>query len=157
MTRESMSLTEEQWLNLQRRSTHVPTLTNIPKKSADNKQKGMNRTEFEYSLLLEARKQAGEILWWGFEAIKLKLTGRTFYTPDFAVIAQRAERIITGYYMVPRTQFIETKGFLRDDANVKFKVAAELFPWAEFFMYRKRPACYGGGWELMKHLNGGVK
>ena len=41
----------------------------------------MNRWEQEYALELEARRQAREILWWGFEAIKLKLTGRTFTRP----------------------------------------------------------------------------
>jgi hypothetical protein len=117
----------------------------------------MNRWEQEYALELEARKHAGEILWWGFEAIKLRLADGTWYTPDLAVLEWRDIRtktLGTPIAKCAEMQFIEVKGFLRDDANVKFKVAAELFPWAEFLMYRKKK---GGGWELIKHLNGGEK
>lgn len=45
----------------------------------------MNPTERAYAEHLELLKQAGEITWYGFEAIKLRLGKNTFYTPDFAV------------------------------------------------------------------------
>lgn len=122
---------------------------NTPKVNNPGTRKSkLNRWECEYALELEARKHAGEIAWYGFEAIKLRLTGSTFYTPDFAVLTQRMD--FSGAW-IEKMQFVEIKGFLRDDANVKFKVAAELFPFAEFLMYRKQK---GGGWELIKHLNG---
>lgn len=46
----------------------------------------MNKTESAYSQHLEMRKHAGEIAWYRFEGIKLRLADNTFYTPDFAVM-----------------------------------------------------------------------
>lgn len=171
MSRSGVNLTEQEWAEIQSRKggdakssasrqspTRTPDLVMAP---ANKKAGAMNRWEKEYSYELEARKQAGEILWWGFEAIKLKLTGGTFYTPDFAATFWDKPKIssellrLTGPLFSTRLAFTEVKGFLRDDANVKFKVAAEIFPCFEFSMIRKRKAVDGGGWELMKHLNGG--
>ena len=52
-----------------------------------------------------------------FEAIKLKLAGGCWYTPDFFVLDAAG-----------RMWFVEVKGFWRDDAKVKVKVAAALHP-----------------------------
>ena len=121
--------------------------------TAGAKKPRMNKWECEYALELEARKHAGEILWYGFEALKLRLADGTYYTPDFAVLAKTKAYALGAEWVPGETamHFVEIKGFLRDDANVKFKVAAELFPF-ELFMYTRKK---GGGWELMKHLNGG--
>lgn len=81
----------------------------------------MNKLEARYATQLEARKRAGEIVWWAYEAITLKLAPHTRYTPDFAVITSDGA-----------VEFHECKGFWRDDARVKIKVAAALFPWADF-------------------------
>lgn len=43
----------------------------------------MNKTESAYCQHLELRKRAGEIVWYRFEGIKLRLADNTFYTPDF--------------------------------------------------------------------------
>lgn len=173
MGRESMNISEEQWAEIQSRqkggaprhqAQETPSQASairsvappLAVKCGNHK---MNRWEQEYAMELEARKRAGEILWYGFEAIKLKLTGGTFYTPDFSLWVMMEGQSL-GYEWVaaePHLQFHEVKGHLRDDANVKFKVAAELFPFAEFFMYRKRKAKEGFGWDLIKHLNGGAK
>jgi hypothetical protein len=169
MSRESMNLTEEQYAQLVARQG-MPKLYPQPQPGVTIKvtrgvpgSAKMNRWEQEYAMELEARRRAGEILWYGFEAIKLRLTGGTFYTPDFCTVGLYSEvrksawsHDETHVQMTP-ISFIEVKGHLRDDANVKFKVAAELFPFAEFFMYRKRKAKEGGGWELMKHLNGAAR
>ena len=77
----------------------------------------MNRLEAAYAQVLEARRANGELAWWAFEGIKLKLADSTFYTPDFAVMGVGGEM-----------EFHEVKGFWRDDARVKIKVAAGLFP-----------------------------
>lgn len=42
----------------------------------------MNKTESAYCQHLEQRKRAGEIAWYRFEGIKLRLADNTFYTPD---------------------------------------------------------------------------
>jgi isocitrate dehydrogenase kinase/phosphatase len=94
----------------------------------------MNNTEAAYAALLTLRKQSGEVAEFYFERVTLKLADDTRYTPDFLVIG--SDELIT---------FVEVKGFLRDDARVKFKVAADQYPWAKFLMVRK----VKGGWETL--------
>jgi hypothetical protein len=77
----------------------------------------MNNLEFAYSKQLELEKIAGKILWYSFEAMKFRLADKTFYTPDFMVML--ADGSIEAH---------ETKGFWLDDARVKIKVAAEMYP-----------------------------
>jgi hypothetical protein len=92
----------------------------------------MNKTESAYSNLLEARKRAGEIAWYRFEGVTLKLAHDTRYTPDFAVMLSDGTM-----------EMHETKGFMRDDANVKLNIAAEMFPF-RFFLIRKEK----GEWDI---------
>ena len=92
----------------------------------------LNKTEAEYAAMLELRKRAGEIAWYAFEAMKLRLADNTFYTPDFTVKLASGEM-----------QQHEVKGFWTDDARVKIKVAAELFPF-QFLAVKK---VRGGAWE----------
>jgi len=77
----------------------------------------MNGLEKKYAAYLEIRRLTGEIVAWKFEAMKLKLARATFYNPDFLVV--------TPEY---RIELHETKGHMEDDAAVKTKVAAEMFP-----------------------------
>lgn len=92
----------------------------------------MNKTEERYAWLLEGRKQAGEIQRYEFEKITLKLGADCRYTPDFYVVNRESE-----------VEFHEVKGFFRDDAKVKIKVAAENFPF-RFFLAQ----VVKGGWEV---------
>lgn len=77
----------------------------------------MNKTEAEYLRILENRKFAGEIEWYEFEGITFRLANNTRYTPDFVVM-------LAGGAM----ECHEIKGYWMDDARVKIKVAAEMFP-----------------------------
>ena len=77
----------------------------------------MNKTELAYSQHLEALKSCGEIVWWKFEAIKLRLADNTSYTIDFFVMKSSGE--LEGH---------EVKGYAMDDSMVKIKVAAEIYP-----------------------------
>lgn len=86
---------------------------------------GANGLEREYAAHLELLARAGEIKTWGYEQIKLRLADGTFYTPDFIVVA-RDEHL----------EIHETKGFMREAARVRIKVAAELHPF-RFFIVRK--------------------
>ena len=95
--------------------------------------KGMNKHEAEYGLMLEAMKRRDEIAWYGYETIRLKLADRTTYTPDFCVVVEGRN----GCHPAGIPKFIEIKGFRRDDAMVKFKVAREQFWWASFEMWSK--------------------
>jgi len=87
----------------------------------------MNRLEAEYAACLEIWLRAGEIAWYAFEPVKLRLAETCTYTPDFLVLLADGE-----------LQCHEVKGTKREngrevaywegDARVKIKLAAELFP-----------------------------
>jgi hypothetical protein len=96
----------------------------------------MNKTETAYSRDLELLRAAGEVLWFGFEAIKLRLADNTFLTPDFAVIAK--DTVL---------EFHDTKSFVTEDARIKIKVAAEKFPF-RFKIIKAIAKRDGGGWSV---------
>ncbi len=96
----------------------------------------MNKTEAAYAAHLESQRIAGIVEWYAFEAITFKLAADTRYTPDFLVMLADG-----------RLQCHEVKGFWRDDAKVKIKVAAEKFP-LEFIAVRMKAKRDGGGWEV---------
>lgn len=96
------------------------------------KQGAMNRTEAEYARHLELRKAAGEIAWYRFEGWTFRLANRCLYTPDFAVML--ADGSLEAH---------EVKGFWTDDARVKVKVAAEMYP-VRFVAIRKERQ----GWQV---------
>ena len=98
----------------------------------------MNKTESAYAETLEEWRRGGRILSWDFEAVKLKLAPKTFYTPDFFVV-------FPGHFA-----FHEVKGFWRDDARVKIKVAAERFPAFQFTAITRA----GRDWSY-EHFSGG--
>jgi len=91
-----------------------------------------NNTEKAYGAQLELRKITGEVAWYAFEGVKLRLADNTFYSPDFAVMLSSGE-----------LEIHEVKGFWTDDARVKIKVAASRFPF-RFIAVRKTKA----GWEM---------
>ena len=82
----------------------------------------MNKTEAAYALWLDA----GKDFFWMFEAIKLKLADKTYFTPDFVL-----------FFNDKHIEFHEIKGFERDDAIVKFKCAAEKFHRFRFKMVKR--------------------
>ncbi|MCC6581865.1 MAG: DUF1064 domain-containing protein [Phycisphaeraceae bacterium] len=91
----------------------------------------MNRTEQAYSDHLEIRKRAGELAWFRFEGLKFRLADNTFYTPDFSVMLANGE-----------IELHEVKGHWQDDARVKIKIAAEMYPF-RFTAVKKNKT----GWE----------
>jgi len=95
-----------------------------------------NKTEAQYETMLEDMRVAGDVLWYSFEGVKLRLADNTFYTPDFAVM------LATGVM-----EMHEVKGFWQDDARVKIKVAAELYPF-RFIAAIPRKKRDGGGWQI---------
>lgn len=103
------------------RQTHPSPMSRFAKAAVKNSD-GMNKLEASYAALLELRRRAGEIRSFTFEAIKFRLAANTFYTPDFFVIAADGT-----------CEIHETKGFWEEDARVKIKVFAELFPMFRVF------------------------
>ncbi len=94
----------------------------------------MNKTEAAYGQHLELLKRAGEVLWYRFEGLKLRLADGTFYTPDYFVMVAGGQ-----------LECHEVKGFWQDDARVKIKVAADLYP-LRFIAVRAQSKKDGGGW-----------
>lgn len=97
----------------------------------------MNNTEKAFAHHLELKKQLGEVQWFMFEAIKLNLAPNTTLTVDFVVLP--ASGIL---------EMIDVKGskaIFTDDARVKMKVAASMFPFV-FKVAYPIPKKDGGGW-----------
>ena len=97
---------------------HNPsTGTNLGFKPSSDEDK-LNKTEKAWLCQLRLLYPAYHI---GIQSITLKLGDDCRYTPDFWTIDANGQLF-----------FWETKGFFRDDAKVKIKVAARLFRWARF-------------------------
>ena len=103
----------------------------------------MNGWETAYAQNLDLLKRAGLIKWYGFEAMKLRLADKTYYTPDFVVITQKTT------FEEGAMEFHEVKGFWREDAIVKFKVAAEQFPFRFVALSKEK----NGEWTIIKDIH----
>lgn len=95
-----------------------------------------NKTEAAYENLLEARRHVGDVAWFKFEGVKLRLADNTFYTPDYAVMLANGQ-----------LEMHEVKGFWMDDARAKIKIAADIYPF-RFLAARPKPKKDGGGWDI---------
>lgn len=99
----------------------------------------MNKTEARYAQQLDALKAAGEVLWWGFEVVKLRLAKRAWLTVDFLV------QMADGSF-----ELHEVKGrkgnryFATEDGKLKAKFAAVTYP---FWPFRIVWPAKGGGWD----------
>jgi hypothetical protein len=96
----------------------------------------MNKTEAAYEQDLRDAQSLGDVLWYRFEGLKLRLADNTFYTPDFAVMAHDGVM-----------ECHEVKGFWRDDARAKIKIAAEQYPF-RFKAVQALAKKHGGGWKV---------
>lgn len=95
-----------------------------------------NKTEKAYEDFLTMLQRAGQVVWFKFEGVKLRLADNTFYTPDFAVMLTNGQM-----------EMHEVKGFWQDDARAKIKIAAELYPF-RFLAAKPKKKKDGGGWEI---------
>ena len=80
-----------------------------------------SKLEERYAGHLELRVRTGELSWFGYEAVRLKLGQGAWFTPDFALLDSGG-----------RFEFIEVKGYRREAAMVRLKVAASTFWWWRF-------------------------
>lgn len=92
----------------------------------------MNKTEAAYAEYLAQLQCDGEIVWHRFESVKLKLAEKTHLTVDFFVMTKSGE-----------LEAHEVKGYWEEDARVKVKVAAAMYPF-RFLAVQRAP---GGGWK----------
>ena len=99
----------------------------------------LNKTEQSYAQMLEAQKASGEVLWYAFEGVKLKLANNTHLTIDFAVMNKDGV-----------LEMIDVKGskaIFMDDSKAKIKIAASMFPFIFKVAYPKAKRD-GGGWLI---------
>lgn len=84
-----------------------------------------SKTEARYADQLEADRLNGKIRRWRHHAVKLRLAKRTHFTPDFFVVT--TDGLI---------ELVEVKGSWKaphqEDARVKIKTAAEMYPEFQF-------------------------
>ena len=93
----------------------------------------MNKTEAAYAKLLELKKHTGDVLWYAFEPVNLRIAKKCFYAVDFMVLTKE------GYL-----ECHEVKGgYIMDDALIKTKAAAEKFPF-RFIIVR----LIKGNWDI---------
>ena len=87
--------------------------------------RGMNKTERKYSLYLKALLRAGEIAWFEYEPIKLRLADACQYIPDFMVVTK------DGHIEIHDTKAWWAKAKkvgIEGDSLVKMKGIAEKYP-----------------------------
>jgi hypothetical protein len=95
----------------------------------------MNQAETRYAQHLELRRLAGEVYHWDFEGMKLRLGHDAWYKVDFLVQLQNGA-----------IECHEFKGFWREAARVRIKVAASLYPCFRFIAIQERKQRDGGGY-----------
>lgn len=105
----------------------APLIETLP----DTDEAELNKTERAF---LEKLRGDG-YAWIGIQSFKLKLADNTTYTPDFWSF-RHGERMIAW----------EVKGFWRDDARVKIKVAAHQYRFFDFIAVQRK----GGQWTEEK-------
>lgn len=100
---------------------------------------GPSKTERAYaSDVLAPLKLAGKIIDYWHDPLKLRLAAKTYYTPDYMVLLEDLA-----------IEMIDVKGrkgdgpWVEDDAAVKIKVAAQLYPFVFALVWPSR----GGGWS----------
>lgn len=88
----------------------------------------MNRTEYAYSRYLEGRKLMGSVCGWWFERIKLKIAnGRCWFEPDFMILLPDGT--------VELHDVKGSRSVVQEDALVKAKACATLYPFRMVFVY----------------------
>lgn len=103
----------------------------------------MNRTEKAYAAWLEAEKHAGRVVEYWFEKVKFEIAQPACsYLPDFMV-----------QYPDGRVELHEVKGsphIFQDDAKVKAKACATMYPFAVKIVFPKTKKS-GGGWDVWEY------
>ena len=96
-----------------------------------------NKTEQRYEdEVLLPRQLAGEILWYRFEGVKLRLADNTFLEIDYPVM------LADGTLEMHDVK--GAKAIVEEDARVKMKVAVDQYPFVFKMAFPRR----GGGWTI---------
>jgi hypothetical protein len=92
----------------------------------------LNKLEIAYQDRLIARHGKERVL---AQAVTFTLANGLRYRPDFVVVE---ESMFEGHLVVALSAF-ETKGFARDDAVAKAKMAARVYPWIRWYWVTGKP------------------
>jgi hypothetical protein len=109
---------------------------------------GMNKTERAFAEILVVAFTRCWICQWRREPVTFRLAGRTRYTPDFGIWPRQRPGDGDCRYTL-----IEVKGFMRDDAAVKIKVAADLYPQFRWLLVRREGR---HDWDVRQVTNRGI-
>jgi hypothetical protein len=107
----------------------------------------MNKTEAAFAVELDRMRAVGEIIWWQWDCVTLRLADRTHYHPDFAVLYADGLLRMIDTKGSKKTKDGDYKPFCEEDAKLKLKVVAEQFPIVFAIAYRL-PIKAGGGWRI---------
>lgn len=91
----------------------------------------LNKTELAFLRFIRADPKIKEV---HVQDMTFKLANDCRLTPDFS------------YIFMGRQVFIDVKGFQREDALIKMKMAARKFPQFDFYIVKKAQ----GGWAFNK-------
>lgn len=92
-----------------------------------------SKLEAAYAQYLHALMLGGDIKRYSYEPIRLNLAPKTTLTPDFLVILPN-----------DLMEFHEVKGWAREDAMAKLKIAARLYPYWTFRLVNR----FRGQWAI---------
>lgn len=139
--------------------------------------------EMQYDQRLQLLKAAGEVAMYWYESITLKLANDMRYTPDFVLLRwpsvegmhvntrdekgvkqplqletaralHQVGKAAVRKYGTPQLEFIEVKGRKREDAVIKFRMAAEQFTHLGAFVMVSKE---GGSWKEIERIERAVK
>lgn len=113
--------------------------TRYVKARPPNPSRRMNELETAYAERLQILKAAGEIVAYWFENFKVRMADRTWYTPDFLVVTSDLT-----------IEIHEVKGHWKDDARVKWKTCAELYPIFKWLAIQRKK----GEWKVEEYGTG---
>lgn len=92
-----------------------------------------SKWELEYATHLELLRVAGRLNAWAYEPDRLEIGEGARYTPDFRVT------LLSG-----AIEYHEVKGYRRESAMVRIRVAAKLYPQCRFVLVTKA----NGSWTI---------
>jgi len=95
--------------------------------------KGRSKLEEEFRLSLYVDLQRGNIVWFDYEAMRLRIGKDAYYKPDFVTLSWGGSMT-----------FYEVKGHWREAARVRIRAAAERYRMFSFFAVSKPK---GEGWK----------
>jgi hypothetical protein len=131
---KSLSAEETKVLRAHRSKQAFQALGRLPKGE-------FNKTERAYADFLEERKRVGQVLWWKFHPMRVRLANNTFYEVDFLVMS--ADGVL---------EIHETKGgFTTDKGQLKLKLCGEALPVFRMFKVIKQTKKAGGGWLIEEY------